>query len=97
MTLAGPAAFIALELGWIIAEEGRQPWVVYGILRTSDAVNPAQWMNVSFLIFSCIYLLLGTTLIVLLLMLARRPKPPQIWSELVTEEEHSEKEEVGTL
>ncbi len=81
--LAGPAAFLALELGWMVTEAGRQPWVIYGILRTEDAVNPAQWMNVSFLVFSCVYLLLGTTLIVLLLRLARGPKPSQEWSELI--------------
>ena len=95
-TIAGPLGFLAVEFGWIVTEEGRQPWVIYTILRTKDAVNPAQWMNVSFLIFSCIYVLLGTTLIVLLLRLARRPKPPQVWSELVTTEGESKKlEEVG--
>jgi cytochrome d ubiquinol oxidase subunit I len=81
--LAGPAAFIALELGWIVTEEGRQPWIIYGIFRTSQAVNPAQWMNVSFLIFSAIYVLLGATLVMLLLMLARQPKPERSWSEQI--------------
>lgn len=81
--MAGPAAFLALELGWMVTEAGRQPWVIYGMLRTRDAVNPAPWMNVSFLVFSCVYLLLGATLIVLLLCLARGPKPSQDWSELI--------------
>src|SRR5258708_2161887 len=81
--IAGPCAFIAMELGWMVTEEGRQPWVIYGLLRTKDAVNPAQWMNVSFLVFSCIYVLLGTTLVVLLLLLARGPKPEQRWPELI--------------
>ncbi|HEX4715474.1 MAG TPA: cytochrome ubiquinol oxidase subunit I [Ktedonobacteraceae bacterium] len=83
--LTGPAAFLALELGWMVTEEGRQPWVVYGLLRTSDAVTPAQWMNISFLVFSCVYLVLGATLVVLLLALARRPKPEQKWSEQLEE------------
>jgi len=54
-------------------------------------------MNISFLVFSCIYVLLGTTLIVLLLLLARRPKPPQEWHELVEEsQEQSQRgKEVG--
>lgn len=89
--IAGPLAFIALEAGWIVTEEGRQPWVIYGLLRTKDAVNPAQWMNVSFLVFSCIYILLGVTLVALLLWLARQPKPDQTWSELVKTEGGSKK------
>jgi cytochrome d ubiquinol oxidase subunit I len=83
IAIAGPCAFLAMELGWMVTEEGRQPWVVYGLVRTQDAVNPAQWMNVSFLVFSCIYVLLGVTLIALLLLLARNPKPPQQWTELI--------------
>jgi cytochrome bd ubiquinol oxidase subunit I len=94
--IAGPLSFVALELGWILTEEGRQPWVIYDLLRTKDAVNPAQWMNVSFLIFSCIYVLLGTTLIIMLLMLARQPKPEQSWSDLIKVEPGSKKtQEVG--
>lgn len=91
--IGGPLAFLAVEAGWIVTEEGRQPWVIYGILRTKDAVNPAQWMNVSFLIFSAIYLLLGTTLVILLLRLARGPKPTTVWSELVTTERQGKRQE----
>lgn len=83
IVITGPAAFLALELGWMVTEEGRQPWVIYGILRTSQAVTPAQWINISFLVFSCIYILLGITLVLLLLALARRPKPTQRWPELI--------------
>ena len=39
--LAFPTGFIAIITGWFTAEVGRQPWVVYGLLRTSDAVTPA--------------------------------------------------------
>ena len=83
----------------MVTEEGRQPWVVYGLVRTQDAVNPAQWMTVSFLVFSCIYILLGLTLIVLLLRLARSPKSPQKWSELIEglNVEQQSREEVKIL
>jgi cytochrome d ubiquinol oxidase subunit I len=81
--ISGPAAFIAMELGWMVTEEGRQPWIVYGLVRVPAAVNSAQWLDVSFLVFSCIYILLGTTLVVLLLLIARSPKPPQQWPELI--------------
>jgi cytochrome bd ubiquinol oxidase subunit I len=84
--LTGPAAFLALELGWILTEEGRQPWISYYWILVKDAVNPAQWITVSFLVFVCIYLVLGTTLVVLLLVLARQPKPSTEWAELVQDE-----------
>jgi cytochrome d ubiquinol oxidase subunit I len=35
-----PLPYIAIQLGWIVAEMGRQPWIVYGMMRTSDAVSP---------------------------------------------------------
>jgi len=38
--VAGPLAVLALEMGWIATEVGRQPWIVYGVLRTTDAVGP---------------------------------------------------------
>jgi cytochrome d ubiquinol oxidase subunit I len=39
--LCGPAAVVALEAGWTTTETGRQPWIVYNLVRTHDAVNPA--------------------------------------------------------
>jgi cytochrome d ubiquinol oxidase subunit I len=39
--IAGPAAVVALECGWTVTEEGRQPWIVQGVLSVHDAVNPA--------------------------------------------------------
>ncbi len=75
IVLAGPLSFLAIELGWMVTELGRQPWVIYGILRTSDAVTTAPGINYSFLAFSCIYVVLAITLIWLLLRLARSPLP----------------------
>ena len=34
-----PLGFIAVEAGWVVTEVGRQPWIIYGIMRTSEAVN----------------------------------------------------------
>ena len=93
IAIGGPLAVLAVEFGWITTEEGRQPWIVYNMVRVSQAVNPAQWMDVSFSIFSVIYLLLGTTLIVLLLRLARQPKPASKWSELVEGKGNTKEEE----
>ena len=75
MVLAGPATIIATICGWIVTEMGRQPWVITGFLRTRDAVTPAPWVSVSFLIFVIIYLLLALALIRLLLGVARQPLP----------------------
>ncbi len=73
--LAGPLSFLAIEFGWMVTEIGRQPWVIYGYLRTKDAVTTAPWLNYSFLVFSLIYVLLAVTLVWLLLHIARSPLP----------------------
>jgi cytochrome bd ubiquinol oxidase subunit I len=73
----GPLAFLAIELGWMVTELGRQPWVIYGVLRTEDAVTPSTGLDISFLVFSLIYLLLAITLIWLLRNLSRIPLPIQ--------------------
>jgi cytochrome d ubiquinol oxidase subunit I len=59
----GPAGIVALIAGWITTEAGRQPWVVYGVLRTKDAVSPvtAQSAGVSLLIFIMVYALVFGT------------------------------------
>jgi cytochrome d ubiquinol oxidase subunit I len=75
VVLAGPLSFLAIELGWMVTEIGRQPWVIYGYLRTRDAVTTAPFLKLSFLMFSLIYVLLAVTLIWLLLQVARRPLP----------------------
>jgi len=53
----GPAGFVAVIAGWIVAEVGRQPYVIYGVLRTAAAVSPvsAGQVSVSLLAFMAIY------------------------------------------
>ncbi|MCO5401640.1 cytochrome ubiquinol oxidase subunit I [Ralstonia soli] len=53
----GPSGLIALLAGWVTTEVGRQPWTVYGVLRTEDSVSPvsAQLAGVSLLIFVIVY------------------------------------------
>jgi cytochrome d ubiquinol oxidase subunit I len=55
-----PLSYIAMEAGWITREVGRQPWVIYGVLRTQQGASPlsANMVGVSLLAFSAIYLLL---------------------------------------
>jgi cytochrome d ubiquinol oxidase subunit I len=73
--LAGPLSFLAIELGWMVTEFGRQPWVIVGFLRTANAVTTAPSLNISFSVFSLVYILLAFALIRLLLRLARSPFP----------------------
>jgi cytochrome bd ubiquinol oxidase subunit I len=56
----GPAGFVAVVSGWIVAEVGRQPYVIYGLLRTTDAVSPVTQgeVSVSLLAFMIIYALI---------------------------------------
>lgn len=88
VVIAGVCGFLAVELGWITTEEGRQPWIIYNIMHVSSAVTPNPWMTISFIVFSCIYIFLGVTLVVFLLQLARRKKPQLSWSDLIIEEEN---------
>ena len=46
--VSGVAAVVALECGWIVTEVGRQPWIVYNVMRTSDAVTQASGIWVTF-------------------------------------------------
>jgi cytochrome bd ubiquinol oxidase subunit I len=56
--LSFPLPFVAIITGWFTAEVGRQPWVVYGVLRTADAMTPfltAQQATISLVIFCAVY------------------------------------------
>lgn len=66
-TLATPLGFIALEAGWVVTEVGRQPWILYGIMKTADAVTPMPGLVYPFLAFSAVYAFLTFTVAWLLL------------------------------
>ncbi len=61
-----PLGYIALEAGWVVTEVGRQPWIIYGIMRTRDAVTPMPGIAWSFYLFSAIYASLSVIVIFLL-------------------------------
>ncbi|MEX2609496.1 MAG: cytochrome ubiquinol oxidase subunit I [Gemmatimonadota bacterium] len=67
---AAPAGFIALEAGWIVTEVGRQPWVIYEVMRTAEGVTPIAEVPWTLFGFSVLYLVLGTALVFLLRALA---------------------------
>lgn len=55
--IMGPSGFIALLAGWFTTEVGRQPWVVYGVMRTKDALSPvsAEQVGLTLIIFVVVY------------------------------------------
>jgi cytochrome d ubiquinol oxidase subunit I len=59
LVLAAPMGFICTEAGWVVTEVGRQPWVIYGLMRTAEAVTPMPGLIVPFLVFTCLYAVLG--------------------------------------
>jgi cytochrome d ubiquinol oxidase subunit I len=69
LVASGFLAFVAMEAGWMVTEEGRQPWIATGFLRTADAVTTAPALDLAFYGFSLLYLFLALTLAWLLLHL----------------------------
>ncbi|MEN2281141.1 cytochrome ubiquinol oxidase subunit I [Algoriphagus sp. SE2] len=65
--VATPLGFIAVEAGWTVTEVGRQPWIIYEVLKTKDAVSPIPGIAYSFYLFSAIYLSLSVAVIFLLI------------------------------
>ncbi|MFL5929521.1 MAG: cytochrome ubiquinol oxidase subunit I [Gaiellaceae bacterium] len=70
--VSGVAAVVALECGWIVTEVGRQPWIVYNVMHTADAVTQANGVWITFAVVVALYLALGATLIITLRAMSRR-------------------------
>lgn len=68
---ATPLGFIAVEAGWTVTEVGRQPWIIYNVMRTADAVTPMPGIGYSFYLFTAMYVSLG---IIVTFMLYRQIK-----------------------
>jgi cytochrome d ubiquinol oxidase subunit I len=88
LVLAAPSGFVAVLCGWIAAEVGRQPFVVYGVLRTADAVSPvaAGTVATSLLFFMIVYaIVFSAGALYILRLMAKGPDteepPPQETSE----------------
>ncbi len=73
-----PLPYLAIELGWMLAEVGRQPWIVYGVMKTKDAVSPiaASQVGVSLVAFILVYGLLGAVAVYLMFKYARKGPEP---------------------
>ncbi|WP_096440197.1 cytochrome ubiquinol oxidase subunit I [Alteribacter populi] len=57
----GPLAMIAIESGWIFAEVGRQPWIIYGVMRTEKGATSSNHVDIMLVLFSILYVVLGVT------------------------------------
>ncbi len=68
--VAGPAAVLAMETGWTTTEVGRQPFIVYNVLRTADAVSPAPGIPLGFVAVTVIYAVLTVLTVFVLRRLA---------------------------
>jgi cytochrome d ubiquinol oxidase subunit I len=82
---AAPLTYLAVETGWIVREVGRQPWIIYGIVRTADATSPVPAGAVAASLALCVVLYAG--LLAAFVLFARRifrqgpdavPPPPAL-------------------
>ena len=76
--LFGPAGFVAVIAGWVTTEVGRQPWTVYGLLRTADSASPlaAPAVAGSLIAFAIVYLaVFGIGIWYIMKLMARPPRP----------------------
>lgn len=82
LALAGPASLIALVAGWVTTEVGRQPWIVYQVMLTSQAVTGAGGIVVGYVTLALVYLGVAIGVVWILRRLARAPlrtrEPPPL-------------------
>jgi cytochrome d ubiquinol oxidase subunit I len=76
LVAAGPLSVVALIAGWITTEVGRQPWVVYRVMRTSEAVTGASGIPVGYATLALVYAGLAVAVAWLLRRLGRAPMEP---------------------
>ena len=76
LVIVAPFGFLATEMGWIVTEVGRQPWVIQGLLRTADAVTPMPGIIVPSVLFTLLYLgLAGVVVMLIRTQVRETPRP----------------------
>jgi cytochrome d ubiquinol oxidase subunit I len=75
---AGPLSVVALIAGWVTTEVGRQPWIVYEVMRTEQAVTASDGLEVGYAVLIVVYLSLGGALLWLLRRLAQTPPQAEL-------------------
>ncbi|WP_217915024.1 cytochrome ubiquinol oxidase subunit I [Miltoncostaea marina] len=76
--LAGPAAVVALICGWIVTEVGRQPWIVYRVMRVEEAVTAADGIPVGYGFVAAVYAALSAVAVWMLRRVARAPLDEEV-------------------
>src|SRR5215831_2340419 len=79
LVLISPLGFLALEAGWMVTELGRQPWLIYKIMRTDAAVTTTAHLTLTFFALTGAYLVLGITVVwILSYHVIGSPKPQEV-------------------
>ena len=68
----GVLSVICMEAGWVVTEVGRQPWIVYNLMRVEDAATAYPGVRITFIAVVVLYAALGTTTILVLRGMSRR-------------------------
>jgi cytochrome d ubiquinol oxidase subunit I len=68
----GVLSVIAMEAGWIVTEVGRQPWIVYNLMKVSDAATKNTGVWVTFIGVALVYIVVAVTTILVLRIMSRR-------------------------
>ena len=71
VALSTPLGFIAVEAGWIVTEVGRQPWIIYGVMRTEEALTPMPGIWIPLVISLLVYASLSALVIAVFLRQVR--------------------------
>lgn len=66
LVLVSPLGFVALEAGWMVTELGRQPWIIYHLMRTKDAITFMPNVTITLTVMTIVYLILGIIVVWLL-------------------------------
>ncbi len=66
LVLSSPLGFLGIQAGWVVTEVGRQPWIIYRVMRTSDAVTSMPALVVPLTVFTLLYLVLAVIVVFLL-------------------------------
>jgi len=85
----GPLSIIAIEAGWWLAEVGRQPWILYGYMRTEEGTTASSHVDVMLLLFAGVYIILAIgSIVVLIRMFKRNPIEREIEDRHLQDGEH---------
>jgi cytochrome d ubiquinol oxidase subunit I len=82
---AGPLSVVALIAGWVTTEVGRQPWIAYGVMRTSDAVTSASGLSIAYAFLVVVYLSLAGAVYWLLRRLSHSSPQSEVSEEIALE------------